>query len=95
MTVWSIKFQLDEILSETGAPILDLPLTISDGFVSSIIYYKHDDFDLDIVNFPVLDGDIHRATSYAICISQLIRLARVSSHVSCLTLEIKFYSQSS
>ena len=38
-------------------------------------------FDLDILTFPFLDGDVHRSTSYGIYISQLIRFARVSSHV--------------
>ena len=42
---------------------------------------KRDDFDFDIVTFPFLDGDVPRSTSYGVCISQLIRLARVSSHV--------------
>ena len=40
-----------------------------------------DDFDFDIVNFPFLDGDVHLSTSYGIYISQIIRFARVSSHV--------------
>ena len=44
--------------SDTEAPFLDLHLSISNGFVSSKIYDKHDDFDFDIVNFPFLDGDI-------------------------------------
>ena len=38
--------------SDTEAPFLDLYLSISNGFVSSKIYDKHDDFDFDIVNFP-------------------------------------------
>ena len=38
-------------------------------------------FDFDIVNFPFLDGDVPRSTSYGVYISQLIRIARVSSHV--------------
>ena len=37
--------------------------------------------DFDIVNFPFLDGDVPRSTFYVVYISQLIRLARVSSHV--------------
>ena len=61
---------------------LGLHLNISDGFVSSKIYDKRDDFDFDIVNFPFLDVDIPRATSYGVYISQLIRFARVSSHVA-------------
>ena len=68
--------------SDTEASFLDLHLTISDGFVSSKIYDKRDNFDFDIVNFPFLDGDVPRATSYGVYISQLIRFARVSSHVT-------------
>ena len=67
--------------SDTEAPFLDLHLSISNGFVSSKIYDKRDDFDFDIVNFPFLDGDVPRSISYGIYISQLIRFARVSSHV--------------
>ena len=67
--------------SDTEAPFLDLHFSISNGFVSSKIYNKRDDFDFDIVNFPFLDGGIPRCTSYGVYISQLIRFARVSSHV--------------
>ena len=35
-----------------------------------------------IENFPFLDGDVLRSTSYGIFISQHIRFARVSSHVA-------------
>ena len=68
--------------SDTEAPFLGLHLIILDGFVSSKIYDKREDFDFDIVNFPFLDGDIPRTTSYGVYISQLIRFARVSSHVA-------------
>ena len=57
-------------------------MTISDGFSSSEIYDKRDDFDFDIVNFPFLDGAIPRAASYGVYVSQLIRFSRVSSHVA-------------
>ena len=60
---------------------MDLHLCISDGFVKAKIYDKRDDFDFDIVNFPFLDNDIPRSTSYGVYISQLIGFARVSSHV--------------
>ena len=33
------------------------------------------------MNFPFLDGEVPRSTSYGVYISQLIRFARVSSHV--------------
>ena len=67
--------------SDTEAPFLDLNLCISNGTVSTKIYDKRDDFDFDIVNFPFLDGDVPRRTSYGVYISQLIRLARASSNL--------------
>ena len=60
---------------------MDLHLSISDGFVKTKNFNKRDDFDFDIVNFPFLDGDVPRLTSYGVYISQLIRFPRVSSHV--------------
>ena len=57
--------------SATEAPFLDLQLSISNGFVSSKIYDKRDDFDFDIVNFPFLDGNVPRHPSFEVYISQL------------------------
>ena len=57
-------------------------MTISDGFVSSKIDDKRDDFDLDIVNCPFLDEGFPCAPSYGVYISKLIWFARVSSHVA-------------
>ena len=68
-------------VSDAEASFLDLHLSISDGFVKTKIYDKRDDFDFDIVNFPFLDGDVPRSACYGVYISQLIRFARVSSHV--------------
>ena len=58
-------------VSDTEASFLDLHLSISDGFVNNTIYDKRDDFDFDILNFPFLDGDLPRSTSYGVYISQL------------------------
>ena len=33
------------------------------------------------MNFPCLDGDVSRSTSYGVYIPQLIRFAQVSRHV--------------
>ena len=49
---------------------------------SSKIYNKRDDFDFDIVNSLFLDGDDPHTASYGVYISQLIRFARVSSHLA-------------
>ena len=67
-------------VSDTEVSFLDLLSSISDGLVKTKILDKRDDFDFDIVNFPFLDGDVPRSTSYGVYISQL-RFARVSSHV--------------
>ena len=47
---------------------------ISDGFVKTKIFDKRDDFDIDIVNFPFLDGDVPRSTSYGVYILNLFVL---------------------
>ena len=62
-------------MSDAEGSFLDLHLSISHGFVKTKIYNKRDDFDFDIVNFPFLDGDVPRSTSYGVYISQLIRFA--------------------
>ena len=67
--------------SDTEAPFWDVYLSISSGFVSSKIYDKRDDFDFEIVNFRFLDDDVPRRPSYGVYISQIIRFARIFSHV--------------
>ena len=80
--IYPSELQLNKAnVSDAEASFLDLHFPISDGFVKTRIYDKRVDFDFDIVNFPFLDGDVHRSTSYGVNISQLIRFARVASHV--------------
>ena len=87
--------------SDTEAPFLELHLSISNSLVSSKIYDKRDDFDFDIVNIPLLDGDVPHRPSYGVYIIQLIRFDRVCSHVDdfnsrnkCLKTYIPVYSTS-
>ena len=61
--------------SDTEAPFLELNLSITNGIVSSKIYDKRDEFNFEIVNFPFLDGDVPRSSSYGVYISQLIHFA--------------------
>ena len=56
-------------------------MSITNDIVSSKIYDKRDDFYFEIVNFPFLDGDVPRSSSFGVYISQLIRFARVCSNV--------------
>ena len=81
--IYPPELQLNKAnISDTEAPFIDLHLSVANGFVSSKIYDKRDDFDFDIVNFPFLDGDVPRRASYGVYISQLIRFARVCNHVT-------------
>ena len=81
--VYPSELQLNKAYtSDTKAAFLDLHLSISNGIVSTKIYDKCNDFDFEIVNFQLLDGDVPRSTSCGVYISQLIRFARASSHVA-------------
>ena len=55
-------------VSDTEAPFLDLHLYVSN--VSSNIYDKRNDFDLNIVIFPFFDGDDPRRPSYGVYITK-------------------------
>ena len=68
--------------SDTEALSFELHLSISNGFVSSKIYDNCDDFDFGITKFPYFGRDVPRSSSYGVYISQLIRFARMSSHVT-------------
>ena len=68
-------------------------VSISYDIVSTKIYDKRDDFDFEIVNFPFLDGDVPRSTSYGVYISQLNRFARASSHVADFNTRNKLLTQ--
>ena len=80
--IYPSELQLNKAnVSDTEDSFFDLHLSVLDGFVKTKIYDKRDYFDFDIVNFPFLDGDVPRLTSYGVYISQLIRFAPVFSHV--------------
>ena len=51
--IYPTELQLNKANSfDTEAPFLDLNLSITNAIVSSKIYDKPDDFNVDIVNFP-------------------------------------------
>ena len=50
-------------------------------------------FDFEIVNFPILYGDVPRSTSYGVYISQLLRFARASSYVTDFNTRNKLLTQ--
>ena len=77
--------------SDTEPPFLDSHLSISNGFVSSNIYDKRNDFDSDIVNVSFLNCDVQRRHLYGVYISQLLRFARVCSHADDFNARNKCY----
>ena len=92
--IYPSELQLNKAnASDTEAAFLDLHLSISNDIVSTKIYDKRDDFDFEIVNFPFLDGDVPRSTSYGVYISQLIRFARASSYVADFNTRNKLLTQ--
>ena len=56
-------------------------MSITKCIASSKLYDKRDDFNFEIVNFPLFDGDHPLSPSYGVYISQRIRFARVCSNV--------------
>ena len=81
--IYPSELQLNKAnTSDTKDAFLDLHLSISNDIVSTKIYDKRDDFDFEIVNFPFLDSDVPRSTSYGVYISQLIRFAGASSYIT-------------
>ena len=48
--------------------------SVSNGFVSSKIYDKRDDFDFDIVNLPFFDRDVPRCPSYGYTFHNMLGL---------------------
>ena len=71
----------------------ELQLNTANDIVSTKIHDKRNDFDFEIVNFLLLDGDVPRSTSYGVYISQLIRFARASSYVTDFNTRNKLLTQ--
>ena len=81
--IYPSELQLNKAYtSDTEAAFLDLHLSISNDIVSTKTYDKRDDLGFEIVNFPFLDSDVPRSTSYGVYISQLIRFARANLAIS-------------
>ena len=52
--IYPTELQLNKAnSSDTEAPFLDLNLSITNGIVSSKIYDKRDDFNFEILKFPI------------------------------------------
>ena len=94
--IYPIKLQLNKANSSyTRASLLDLHLSISNGFVSSKINDKCTDFDFDLVNFLFWDGDFHVPflwylcfLTYSVCKSVWWHLANFNAYNKTLTAKL-------
>ena len=59
-------------INKANTSFLQLHLFVTNNTVYTKIYNRSDDFDLEIVNFPFLNGAVPHFTSYGVYISQLI-----------------------
>ena len=91
--IYPTELQLNKVnSSDTESLFLDLDLLILNGIVSSKIYDKRDDFNFEIANSPVLDGDVPHSPSYGVYILQIIVFARVKSNVDNLNNRNLFFT---
>ena len=68
--IYHSELQLNKAnTSDTEAAFLDLHCSIYNDIISTKSYDKCNDSDFEIVNFPFLDGDVPRSTSYRVYIS--------------------------
>ena len=92
--IYPSELQLNKAnTSDTETALLDLHLSISNDIVSTKFHDTQDNFDIKIVNIPLLDGDVPRSTSYGVYISQHICFARASSHVADFNTRNKLLTQ--
>ena len=83
---------LEKNLTENWKVVFCLPFVCKHKETTKI-YDKRDDFDFEIVNFPFLDDDVPRSTSYGVYISLLIRFAGAYSYVADFNTRNKLLTQ--
>ena len=71
--IYPVELKLNKANASDTKAFLDLNLSIHNDTVSTKIYDKKYDFDIDDISF--LDGDVPRRPSYVVNIPQLISFA--------------------
>ena len=85
---WSEIYPVELILNkenedDNNASFLDLDISIQDKVFHTQIFDKRDAFNFEIVNYPDISGNIPENPAYGVCIAQLLRIARNTSHADC------------
>ena len=66
----------------TQADYLDLNIGISDGFFTSKLFDKRNDFNFKVINYPCIKfSNIPVQPAYGIYLSQLLRICRICSDI--------------
>jgi len=71
---------IPDVSNDIEVSFLDLKLIIKDSKIYSHIYDKRDCFSFEIVNFPVLSGNIPNGSAYGVFIGELVRYARACTY---------------
>ena len=66
---------------DNAASFLDLDITVENNQYRTKTYDKRDAFDFDIVSYPDIMGNIPDRPAYGVCIGQILRIAKNSSHL--------------
>ena len=66
-------------VSPCKSTYLDLNISLYRGKFTCCLYDKRKDFSFDVITYPFLDGNIPKAQTYGIFISQLVRFCTVNS----------------
>lgn len=76
-------------LSPAKSTFLDLTISVYRGKYRYSSYDKRKDFGFQIVNYPNLNGNIPRAQSYGVFVSQLVRFATINDNAKCFLKDAK------
>ena len=66
-------------ISPAKSSYLDLMISVYRGKYRVSLYDKRKDFSFSVISYPFLDGNVPKAQSYGIFISQLVRFSRINS----------------
>ena len=82
--VLSDIYPVEMVISKTNISIakttfLDLSISIYRGTFLLKLYDKRNDYNFQVITFPFLDGNIPKAPSYGVYISQLVRYCHINN----------------
>ena len=77
-------------ISVCKSTFLDLSISIYRGKFLVKLYDKRRDYSFEVISFPFLDGNVPKAPSYGVLISQLVRYARINNSYNSFISDCRF-----